>query len=194
MIDPLGPRMSPSLPLLPGAGGWHDGGRGAPAPAHARGRDPLSVSPEDLRSRLARAREVTQAVLELLRATREEAGAALARTGAALEAAGGSAGSAPPADSRPGSEASGPGSSDEQQEEARRARREHAARLRELLGTATEPLLRGRIASLRSLSAAVASTSRAVQDEGPSLGRAQGAVRPAEAHRLLAPLTPRARR
>ena len=194
MIDPLGPRVSPSLPLLPGGGGWHDGGRGAPARAHARGRDPLIVSPEDLRSRLARAREVTQAVLELLRATREEAGGALARTRAALEAAGGSAGSAPPADSRPGSEASGPGSSDEQQEEARRARREHAARLRELLGTATEPLLRGRIASPRSLPAAVESTLRAVQDEGPSLGRVQGAVRPAEAHRLLAPLTPRAKR
>ena len=72
--------------------------------------------------------------------------------------------------------------------ETRRARRKHAARLRELLGTPREPLVKGRVASLPELPDAVVSALREVRQEGHALGPAQGAVRPLEVQRLLAPL------
>jgi len=147
----------------------------------------MGVSPEELRQRLARAREVTQAVLELLRATREEAGGTLERTRVALQSA---AGAALPAAGGPRQQVSGMSASAEEPGETRRARRKHAARLRELLGTPREPLLRGRVKSLGELPESVVSALREVRHEGHALGPAQGAVRPLEAQRLLAPLEP----
>ena len=155
--------------------------------SQGEGAEALGVSPEELRQRLARARAVTQAVLELLRATREEAGGTLERTRAALQSA---AGAALPATYGPRKQASEPSARAEEPGETRRARRKHAARLRELLGTPREPLVKGRVASLPELPDAVVSALREVRQEGHALGPAQGAVRPLEAQRLLAPLEP----
>lgn len=187
MIDPLGARASSSVPLPHRAGQRPAEVRGAAASSQGEGSEAMGVSPEELRQRLARAREVTQAVLELLRATREEAGGTLERTRLALQSA---AGAALPAAGGPRQQVSGMSARAEEPGETRRARRKHAARLRELLGTPREPLLSGRVKSLGELPDSVVSALREVRHEGHALGPAQGAVRPLEAQRLLAPLAP----